>query len=183
LNLGSDIGTRSAWIVTSQLSQSVNVTIPNINDPFGQPSVSSAAAKLKLLWSYDQSADLLLRNDNAVSLTMHSVTPTTIYVPMSCGSYTCYSPTGVTVTRDTTATIDLALLLSSTSLSLPKSPSHAASIMDVLSAMPWMPLGLAGLAAGAVIGLVLWLTRRTRGTVLPGPVPLPTPSPSSTPPS
>jgi hypothetical protein len=183
LNLGSGLGTRSAWIVTSQLSQSVNVTSPNINNPFGQSSISNASANLKLLWSYDQSADLLLRNDNAVSLTMHSVTPTTIYIPMSCGSYTCYSPISVTVTRDTTATIDLALLLSSTSLGLPKSPSHAATLMDALAAMPWMPLGLVGLAAAAIIGLVLWLTRRTRGTVLLGPTPAPTHAPSSTPPS
>ncbi len=183
LNLGAGIGTRSAWIVTSQLSQSVNVTIPNVSNPLSQSSVSNAAANLKLLWSYDQSADLLLRNDNAVGLSMHSVTPTTIYVPTSCGPYTCYGPISVTVTRDTTATIDIALLLSSTSLSLPKSPSHTASLMDVLSAIPWMPFGLAGLAAGAIIGLVFWLTRKNPGTVLPGPTPVPTASPPSAPPS
>jgi hypothetical protein len=178
LNLGSSIGTRAAWIVTSQLSQTVNLNIPNPSNPFS-PTTSNAAASLKLLWSYDKSSDLLLRNDNTVDLTMHSVTPTNIGVPTPCGQYICYNPVQVTVTRDMALTVNVALLLSSTNLSLPKSPSHASTLMDVLSAVPWMPLGLAGLAAGVAVAAVVWFTRRAKSATLPGPVP--TASPLSSP--
>jgi plastocyanin len=169
LNLGS-IGTRAAWIVTSQLSQTINLNIPNPSNPFS-PTTSNAAASLKLLWSYDMSADLLLRNDNTVDLTMHSVTPTNIGVPTPCGQYICYNPVQVTVTRNMALTVNLALLLSSTNLSLPKSPSHTSTLMDLLSVVPWMPLGLAGLAAGVAVVAVVWFTQRAKSATLPGPVP------------
>jgi plastocyanin len=169
LNLGGSIGTRSAWIATSQLSQTINLSIPNPSNPFSSTS-STASISLKLLWSYDKSADLLLRNDNAASLTMHSMTPTTIY--------TATGPVRVTVTRDTALTIDLAMLLSSTNLSLPKSATHTSTLMDILSALPWMPLGLAGLAAGVVVAGIVWFNRRSKNTSLPLSAPTTTPAPS-----
>ncbi len=174
LNLGTNIGTRSAWIVTSQLAQAINLSIPNPSNPLSS-TTSSAAVSLKLLWSYDKSADLLLRNDNAASLTMQSVTPTFIG--------TATGPVAVTVTRDMALTIDVALLLSSTNLSLPKSTSHTSTLMDLLSAMPWMPLGLAGLAAGVAVAAAVWFTRKAKRATLPGPTPTTTPAPSPATPS
>ncbi len=172
LNLGT-IGTRSAWIVTSQTNEKVNLSIPNPSNPLSSSS-SNAIVSLKFLWSYDKSADLLLRNDNAASLTMHSETPTTVY--------TSTGPVSVTVTRDMSFSLDLALLLSSTSLSLPKSPARASTLMDVLSAMPWMPLGIAGLVAGLAAAVIIWFTRRTRGAVPPSSAPILTPAaPPATP--
>jgi phosphate transport system substrate-binding protein len=168
LNLGSSIGTRSAWIVTSQLSQTFSLNVPNPSNPFSS-TTSTASVSLKLLWSYDKSADLMLRNDNAASLTVHSVTPTTIYA--STG------PVQITVTRDMALNLDLALLLSSTNLSLPKAPSHASSLMDMLSALPWMPIGVAGLAAGAIVGSTVWFTRRSKGSGQTAPAPAPSPTP------
>jgi len=173
-NLGGSIGPRSAWIVTSQLSQTFNLNIPNPSNPLS-PTTSNSAASLKLLWSYDKSADLLLRNDNAASLTMHSVTQTTI------GTVT--GPVPVTVTRDMALTIDVALRLSSTNLSLPKSPSRTSTIMGLLSAMPWTPLGIAGLVAGIAATLIVWFTRRAKGATLPGSAPATAPILSPTTPS
>jgi len=173
-NLGGSIGIRSAWIVTSQLSQTFNLSIPDPSNPLS-PTTSNAAASLKLLWSYDKSADLLLRSDNDASLTMHSVAQTTIN--------TATGPVPVTITRDMALTVDVALRLSSTSLSLPKSPSRTSTIMGLLSTMPWMPLGIAGLAAGVAAALIVWFTRRSRGVTLPGSDPAPTPAAPPTTPS
>ncbi len=182
LNLGTTIGTRSAWIVTSQLSQTLNVYIPNPNNLLNT-STSKVAANLKFLWSYDKSADLLLRNSDTLSLTIHSVTPTTIYTSTPCGQYVCSTQVTVTVTRDMALTINLALLLASTTVHLPGSPSQASTLMSLLSALPWMPLGIAGLAAGVGVALIFWLTRRANRTTLPEPAPATTPAPSPTAPS
>jgi len=182
LNLGGTIGTRSAWIVTSQLSQTVNVNIPNPNNLFN-PSTSKATASLKLLWSFDKTADLLLRNENTVSLTVHSVTPTTIYTPTICGQYSCYNPITVTVTRDMALTVSLALLLSSTNLKLTGPASQTPTLMGVLSSLPWMPLGIAGLAAGIAVALILWFTRRAKQATLPVPSPVTPPAQSPATPS
>jgi len=174
LNLPGSIGTRSAWIVTSQLSQSINISIPDPSNPLSS-TTSTAAVILKLLWSYDKSTGLLLRNDNAASLTTHSVAQTTI------GTVT--GPVPVTVTRDMALTIDIALRLSTTSLSLPKSPSRTSTLMGLLSVMPWVPLGIAGLAAGVAAALIVWFTRRAKGATLPGSAPATAPIPSPTTPS
>ena len=174
LNLPGSIGTRSAWIVTSQLSQSINISIPDPSNPLSS-TTSTAAVILKLLWSYDKSTGLLLRNDNAASLTTHSVAQTTI------GTVT--GPVPVTVTRDMALTIDIALRLSTTSLSLPKSPSRTSTLMGLLSAMPWVPLGIAGLAAGVAAALIVWFTRRAKGATLPGSAPATAPIHSPTTPS
>ncbi len=168
LHLGRTIGTRSAWIVTSQLSQTININIPNPNDPVSV-STSTATASLKLLWSYDKSADLLLRNDKTISLTVQNVAPTTILAQVPCGMSFCISPVPVTVIRNMALTINLALRLSSTNLTQLSPPSGAAALMSLLSALPWMPLGIGGLAAGVAVGLILWFIRRTKGTSMPGP--------------
>lgn len=166
LNLGGTLGTRSAWIVTSQTSEKASLNIPNPSSPLSS-SNSNAIVNLKFLWSYDKSANLLLRNDNSASLSVHSENPTTIY--------TSAGPVSVTATHDMVVNIDVALTLSSTSLSLPRSPSHTATLMDMLSVMPWMPLGIAGLAAGLAVGAIVWFTRRAKGETFSAPAPAPQP--------
>ncbi len=180
LNLGGSIGTRSAWIVTSQLSQTLSVTMPNQSNPFGQPSTAMLAASLKFLWSYDKNVDLLLRNNDTLNVAIHSVTPTTIYT--SCGQFGC-TPVPVTVTRDMALTISLALRLHSTTIHLVGSPSPTSTLMSLMAALPWMTLGIGGLAAGVAVALIVWFTRRTKVTSMPGPAPTTTPSsPPATPP-
>src|SRR5712692_7613267 len=46
LDLGGSIGTRQAWIVTSNLDQTFNLNIPNVNSPLGPSSTSTAKAKI-----------------------------------------------------------------------------------------------------------------------------------------
>jgi hypothetical protein len=164
LNLGSSIGTRAAWIVTSQLSQTVNLNIPNPSNPFS-PTTSNAAASLKLLWSFDQSSDLLLRNNCTLTLAVHSVNPTVLFAPTG--------QINVTITRDMTLVLDLTVLLSSTNITLAK-PHASSNVIDILASVPWMPLGVAGVVASiAAAAFAFSLSKRNKGASLPGPTPPP----------
>jgi hypothetical protein len=172
----SGIGTRHAWIVTSELNQSASLTVPSTTG-IGAPSAdTNIVASLDLLWSYDRSNDLLLRTDKNITLTMDSLATETL--PSACYPSCGGIPyTTVTVTRDTSVTLNLALLLSSTNINNgePHSPDRtsSSSLMGMLAGLPWMPLGIAGGAAGAIAGVTVGLTRRNK----------PTPPPSSVPPS
>jgi hypothetical protein len=165
LTLGSTLGTRPAWLVTSQLSQTVSVNIPNPSNPLGSSATSTASLGLKLLWSFDKNSDLLLRTSNTITLTLQSVAPVSIYLPCP-STYFCPSePAIVTVTRNTTVTASLALLLSSTSLVL---GGQATTLLGRLAGLPWMPLGLAGLAVTIIAGVVVMFRRKVRGSPLQG---------------
>ncbi len=185
LNLGS-LGNVPAWIVTSQFSQSVNLSVPS--SPFG-PSGPNAQAALNLnfLWSYDKGSDLLVRSLANGTITMHSVSSTQVSTSGYCYSYPC-TYTTVQVTRDMRLTVTLALHLTSTSLSLDQRMKNAASPLDMssilaaMTATPWMTLGVAGVAAGAIIAFSLWLTRRERKRAMPEATPAPVSAPP-TPPS
>jgi hypothetical protein len=110
--------------------------------------------------------------------------PTTILAQVPCGTSFCISPVSVTVTRSMALTISLALRLSSTNLKQLSAPqSQVAALMNLLSAVPWTPLGIGGLAAGVAVALILWFTRRTRGRALPAPGPTTAPAPSPAAPS
>lgn len=185
LNLGS-LGNVQAWIVTSQFSQSVNLTVPS--SPFAGPSPNAQAAlNLNFLWTYDKGSDLLVRSLANGTATMHSVSSTQVPTNGYCVSYQC-SYTTVQVTRDMRLVITLALHLISTSLSLDQRMRSGASTIDMasfLSSMmstPWMAFSVVGVAAGAIIAFSLWLTRRVRESAMPeanpGPVAAPpTPAP------
>jgi len=186
LNLGS-LGNVQAWIVTSQFSQGVNLSVPS--SPFG-PSGPNAQAALNLnfLWSYDRGSDLLVRSLANGTVTMHSVSSTQVSTSGYCYSYPC-TYTTVQVTRDMRLTVTLALRLTSTSLSLDQRMRNGASTLDMssilaaMTATPWMTLGVAGVAAGAIIAFSLWLTRRERRSAMPEASPAPVsapPVPSST---
>lgn len=156
LNLGTSLGSRPAWIVTSALSQTFNLNIPNVSSPLGTSSTATASANLSLLWSFDKSSDLLLRNNSTLSLTMHSVTPTTIFTSVGTVS--------ATVTRDMAITLDLTMLLSSTNVGSAR-PHGASTLTDMFASMPWIPLGIGGLVAGVTAAaLAFWLSKRARTT-------------------
>ena len=184
LNLGS-LGNVQAWIVTSQFSQGVNLTVPS--SPFG-PSGPNAQAALNLnfLWSYDRGSDLLVRSLANGTITMHSVSSTQVSTSGYCYSYPC-TYTTVQVTRDMRLTVTLALHLTSTSLSLdqrmrnPASTLDMSSILAAMTATPWMTLSVAGVAAGAIIAFSLWLTRRERRSSMPEATPTPISAPPTPP--
>ena len=165
LDLGGGIGTRQAWIVTSNLNQTFNLTVPNVNGPLGLSSTSTAKAKIGFQWSFDKSNDLLLKNNDTISFSTLSVTPSTVYVGTG--------PVDVSVTRTMSATATLTLKLSSTSLIA--GAQQSANLNSILP-MSWLSLGLAGLAAGVISGALLWQGYRTRRSAAPNTSPTgPTP--------
>src|SRR5437867_6746467 len=152
LDLGGSIGTRQAWIVTSKLAQTFNLNIPDVSNPLGPTAASTTNANIGFQWSFDKSADLLLRNNDTISFATRSIAPTTIYAASG--------PVDVTVTRNMSATATLTIQLSSTSLSL--NGGQQTPALNPLSPMSWMSVGLVGLAAGVVSGALLWQGYRTR---------------------
>jgi len=185
LNLG-DLGNVQAWIVTSQFSQGVNLTVPS--SPFGGPGPNARAAiDLNFLWSYDKGSDLLARSFANGTITMHSASSTQVPTNGYCPNYPC-AYTTVQVTRDMRLTLTLALHLTSTSLSLDQrmrngSPNNdMASMLASMFATPWSALGFIGVVATAIIAFSLWLSRRVRKNAMPEATPAAAPGPP-TPPS
>ncbi len=163
LDLGGSVGTRQAWIVTSKLSQTFNLNIPNVNTPLGPASASTANAELGFQWSFDKSTDLLLKNNDTISISTRSVNPSTVYV----GS----GPVDVRVTRTISATVTLTVQLSSTSLNL--NSSQQTPGLNPISPMSWMTVGLVGLVAGVVSAALLWQGYRSRRSAAPTTTPTP----------
>lgn len=182
VNLGNSIGSRDTWTVTSEVTQNINTNIPNTSNPLGAPDVSTASLDLSLVWSFDKTADLLLRNNDTISLTMHSETSIgfnpppctgpicTIGPVPPCTGSNCILTTPVKVIRDTSVKANLTLLLSSTSLQLKPQPtgpiSQARTLMNTLASLPWTTMGVAGLVAGAIAGAAVLVTRK-KGKVPP----------------
>ena len=157
------IGTKPGWIVTSQVSQSFTVNTPSVRGSGASGTTLNIAASLNLLWSFDKSNDLLLRSNKSINLAVHSVTtesPGNSCYPACVGT----SSTTVTVMRDMNFALNPVMLLSSTNIGSSRGhgSSQSSGLMDMLAGLPWMPLGLGGVAAGAVGGVTVWLTRRTR---------------------
>jgi plastocyanin len=184
LNLGS-LGNVQAWVVTSQFSQGVNLTVPS--SPLGTPGPNShATIDLNFLWSYDKSSDLLTRSFANGTITMHSASNTQVPTSGYCLNYPC-TYTTVQVTRDMRLSLTIALHLTSTSLSLDQRMRNGASPVDMQSmlasifAAPWSALSFVGVVAAAIIAFSLWLSRRVRKSAMPETTPTPAagPSPSS----
>ena len=186
LNLG-DVGNVQAWVVTSEFSQGVNLTVPS--SPFGPPGPNSHAAfDLSFLWSYDKSNDLLARSFANGTITMHSASSTQVPTNGYCLNYPC-AYTTVQVTRDMRLTVTLALHLTSTSLSLDQRMRNGPSTIDMSSilasmfATPWTTLGFIGVAAAAIVAFSLWLARRVRKSAMPEATPATAPGPTAPSPS
>jgi plastocyanin len=182
------LGNVQAWIVTSQFSQAVNLTVPS--SPLGPPGPNShATVDLNFLWSYDKSSDLLARSFANGTITMHSASSTQVPTNGYCLNYPC-AYTTVQVTRDMRLTVTLGLHLTSTSLSLDQRMRNGSSTIDIsamlasMFATPWTALGFVGLVATAIIAFSLWLARRVRKSAMPEATPgtapgPPPPSPSA----
>lgn len=187
LNLGI-LGSVQAWIVTSQFTQGVNLTVPS--SPFGPPGPNShATIDLNFLWSYEKNSDLLARSFANGTITMHSESSTQVPTNGYCLNYPC-TYTTVQVARDMRLTLTIALHLTSTSLSLDQRTRNGASPIDMqamlasMFATPWSALSIVGIVSAAIFAFSLWLTRRVRKSAMPGttPSPLqgpPAPSPSA----
>ena len=191
LNLGS-LGTVSAWLVTSQFSQTFNANIPNPSNPLATGSIASATSNINFLWSYDKGSDLLLRSLANTTLTMHSVSNQQVYASNPCApNGYCPTYTNVKVTRDMRLVLTLSLHLSNTSLRLDQrmprgnQPQDLSSLVSSMMSTPWTAFGVVGGTAAAIIGLSLWLGRRARKSAIPEATLVPTEgaSPSIPPPA
>ena len=182
VNLGPG-NNRNAWIVESELSQSLSTTSPPI---LGSGGSSDSSFKLDLRFDYDQASDLLLKSSAVVSVTSAQ---TQLYNPGDylCGPSGCFPVSDqVTVTHHMTATVPVTLQLKSTSLGLSKRDPPAtgnglASLASTLfSPMAlWIYAGVGIVGAGAAVTLTWLLRRRSR---IPAPVAQPEPLVGASPP-
>jgi hypothetical protein len=176
---------RNAWIVESELSQSLSTSSPPI---IGSGGSSDSSFKLDLRFDYDQASDLLLKSSAVVSVTS---TQTQSYKPGDylCGSSGCFPVSDhVTVIHNMTATVPVTLQLKSTSLNLSKrDPQPAGNGLASLASALFSPIALwiytgVGVVGGGAAAIATWLLRRQTGTRAPvaKPGPLPGPSPTIT---
>src|SRR2546428_8237782 len=182
VNLGPG-NNRNAWIVESELSQSLSTTSPPI---LGSGGSSDSSFKLDLRFDYDQASDLLLKSSAVVSVTSAQ---TQLYNPGDylCGPSGCFPVSDqVTVTHHMTATVPVTLQLKSTSLGLSKRDPPAtgnglASLASTLfSPMAlWIYAGVGIVGAGAAVTTTWLLRRRSR---IPAPVAQPEPLVGASPP-
>jgi hypothetical protein len=193
VNLGPG-NNRNAWIVESELSQSLSTTSPPVITAGGS---SDSSFKLDLKFDYDQASDLLLRSSAVVSVTSAQ---TQGYNPGDylCGPSGCFPVSDhVTVNHHMSATVPVTLLLKSTSLDMSKrtpagqigngqtstgGPGGASGTSTLPPAISlWIDAGIGIVGAGAVV-TAAWLLRR-RGrmrTTLGQPGPIPVASPALT---
>lgn len=185
VNIGGSLGSRTAWIVGSQLTQSLTAVVPT--GP--SPASANATSKLSLQFDYDQSSDILLKSIGLITFSVSTGTPTN---PGSClyASGRCVdAPVAVMVTRQVLITVSLSMQLSSTNVPS-SSRSFAAEGSSPLSS-PWasfgIGIGVAAAAAVAVIGTRALIARRgvkpaTSAEASPATPPTPPSSPLPTPP-
>ena len=184
VNLGPG-NNRNAWIVESELSQSLSTTSPPIITSGGS---SDQSFKLDLRFDYDKASDLLLRSSATISV---ASSQTQNYKPGDylCGPSGCFPVSdSVTVSHHMSATIPITLKLTSTSLDLSKRdpPGNgltalAASLLSTMSLWVYAGVGIVG--AGAVVTATWFLRRRARTRApltQPGPTPGPSPTVTST---
>ncbi len=189
VNLGPG-NNHNAWIVESELSQSLSTTSPPIITAGGS---SDSNFKLDLRFDYDQASDLLLKSSTVVSVTSAQSQG---YNP---GDYLC-GPSGcfpisdhVTVSHYMSATVPITLqLTSTTNLDLTRrmpagsigngqtssgGPSGTPTLPPAMSL--WIYAGI-GIALVGVAGTLAWLLRRRAGmrTPVAQPGPLPAASPA-----
>lgn len=171
VNLPGTLGTRSAWMVTSNVDESLTSLAPQLGSLSGPINSNNAHVHVALKFDYDQSSDLLLTSlDSATVASTSSVT----YSPgqILCGlSGQCTTVSSLTtVTSITTMSITASLNLSSTNLSLSKrmvgnGQSSTPAMLSNLQAAVQQPLIY--VAAIAITGalasvLVSVLKRRDR---------------------
>jgi len=185
---------RNAWIVDSQISQSLSTKSPPIITSGGS---SDSSLKLDLRFDYDQASDLLLKSSAVISI---ASAQSQNYNPGDylCGPSGCFPVSDhVAVTHHMTATVPVTLQLTSTNLDLSKrmpglptgngqtstgGPSGSTGTSTLSPAMSlWVYSGI-GIVGAGIVGTLAWLIRRRARTDAPvaQPGPLPSPSPSAT---
>jgi hypothetical protein len=193
VNLGPG-NNRNAWIVASELSQSVSTMTPSLYGPGGS---SDSSFKLDLRFDYDQASDLLLKSRAVVSVTSAQ---TQSYKPGDylCGPSGCFPVSDpVTVSHHMSATVPVTLQLTSTNLDLsgrmlgvstgngqtstpgPGGTSGTSTLAPAMSLLIYAGIGIAG---AGIVGTLAWLLRRRSRMRAPiaQPGPLPGPSPTVT---
>ena len=182
VNVGAG-SNRNAWIVESELSQSLSTSSPPI---IGSGGSSDSSFKLDLRFDYDQASDLLLKSRAVVSVTSAQ---TQLYNPGDylCGPSGCFPVSDhVTVNHHMSAIVQVTLQLKSTSLALSKrDPQPAGSGLSSLASALFSPMalwiytGVGVVGAGAAV-TAAWLLRRRARTRVPLAQPGPLPGGSST---
>jgi hypothetical protein len=183
-----------AWIVESELSQSLSTTSPPVITAGGS---SDSSFKLDLRFDYDQASDLLLRSSAVVSMVSTQIQ---MYNPGDylCGPSGCFPVSDhVTVTHHMSASVPVTLQLTTTNLDLSKRSNHGSTGSGQTSSggpggslgtsllpagmSPWIYAGIGIVGAGAAVTLA-WLLRRRAGPGAPveQPGPLPSPGPAVT---
>jgi hypothetical protein len=190
VNLGPG-NNRNAWIVESELSQSLSTTSPPVITSGGS---SDSSFKLDLRFDYDQASDLLLKSSTVVSVTSAQIQS---YKPGDslCGPSGCFPVSDpVTVSHHVSASIPVTLQLTSTNLDLSKrtlagsigngqtstgGTTGTSTLPPTMSLLIYAGIGIAG---AGIVGTLGWLLRRrTRiRTPVEQPRPLPGPSPTVT---
>jgi len=162
----------NAWIVESELSQSLSITIPPLSGLGGSSDISF---KLDLRFDYDQASDLLLRSSAVTSI---KSTQTQAYNPGDtlCGESGCFPVSNtVTVTHHMDASIPVTLRLTSTNLDPskrtaqgtigngqtstggPGGTSGTTTLPPVTSLWVYAGIGIVGVGAAVTLS---WLLRR-----------------------
>jgi len=195
VNLGPG-NSRDAWIVESELSQSLSTSSPPI---IGSGGSSDFSFKLDLRFDYDKASDLLLKSSAVVSVTSAQ---TQLYKPgdLLCGPSGCFPVSDpVTVNRYMSATVPVTLGLESTNLDMskrmpglstgngqtstggPGGTSGTSTLPPAMTLLIYTGVGIVG--AGAV-GTLAWLLRRRARMRVPlaQPGSLPGASPTLAPP-
>src|SRR3989454_5168694 len=163
-------GPTPAWLVTSNTTETVKVSIPYSGE-------NQVASSLKMSWAFDKSNDLLLKLEVNGLFASHSTMRQTIwpnpcpYPYMTPGTtcpvcYTCQSPIYVNVSKDTLVTLEVGMTLTSTSLSSNSGRmANLASNSDPapLTTMTLLSIGSLGAVATAGVGGAVWFLQRRRG--------------------
>jgi plastocyanin len=187
VNLGPG-NSPGAWIVESELSQSLSTVSPPVITAGGS---TDSTFKLDLRFDYGEASDLLLRASAVVSVTSAQSQG---YNPGNylCGPSGCFPVSDhVTVNHHMSATVPITLQLKSTNLDLsmrsPQSPTGNGKVSPTSTQpptmSPWIYVGVGVTIGAGVVGALGWLLRRRmkiRAPVTqPGPLPSPSPIVSS----
>ena len=195
VNLGPG-NDRSAWIVESELSQSLSTVSPPI---VGPGFSSDSSFKLDLKFDYDQASDLLLKSSAVVSV-MSAQTQSYKPGDYLCGPSGCFPVSDpVTVSHHMSATVPVTLKLTSTNLDLSKrmpgvstgngqtstgGPGGIPGTSTLPPAMSLLIYAGVGVVGVGIVGTLAWLLRRRSRIRVPlaQPGPLPDASPTLAPP-
>lgn len=173
LDLGGNIGQRTAWIVASEVSQSITTATPYPN------ATTTASVDISLLFDFDQKNDLLLKSTFQVQILATMIT-TYEEGQTLCGIGGCRTVSErVIVTQQMSVTASLMLQLDDTNLQ-PNRRTHGTSDSTQsgsttppgdtssppdgpgLLGSSLLPIGIASALAAGLVSLGVWVAVRAR---------------------